>query len=127
MRKLLLIGTALTVLMACKDAKTPEVKTVTVQETPTATNDNLAASYAKAEFTIEGMTCAVGCAATIEKNLAKMEGVKTAKVNFEEKRAIVAYDATVLDVEDLTRTVTTTGGGETYKVSDMKTTTGKMP
>ena len=43
------------------------------------------ATYAKAEFGIEGMTCAMGCAKTIEKKMAKMDGVKSAKVDFEKE------------------------------------------
>ena len=34
---------------------------------------------------IEGMTCAHGCAATIEKNLNNTEGVAKAKVDFDAK------------------------------------------
>jgi len=38
------------------------------------------------------MTCEMGCAKTIEKKMAKMEGVKTAKVDFDTRLAMVEYD-----------------------------------
>ena len=34
------------------------------------------------------MTCAMGCAKTIEKKMAKMDGVKMAKVDFEKELAM---------------------------------------
>lgn len=77
------------------------------------------ATYAKAEFTIEGMTCAMGCAKTIEKNIAGMEGVKSATVDFDRKLAMVEYDEAKITPTSLTEAVTKTG--DMYKVSDMKT------
>ena len=106
------------VLLACKEQKTPEVKIVTDTKTETKKHDEHIV-YAKAEFTIEGMSCAMGCAAAIEKNLAAMEGVKTATVNFEAKHATVEYNDNLLEMEDLVLTVTRTGDGETYTVPDM--------
>lgn len=78
------------------------------------------ASYSKAEFTIKGMTCQIGCAATIEKKLAKMEGVKSAKVNFEKKSAVVEYNEDKLSTEDITLTVVSTGNGDAYSVENMR-------
>ncbi len=45
-----------------------------------------------ASFTIDGMSCAVGCAKTIEKKLAGLDGVQDAKVDFDKKTATVSYD-----------------------------------
>jgi len=121
MRKLLFVVTIFVLLIACKDQKDPEIKTITVNKAEIKAENDLTAQYAKAEFTIEGMSCAMGCAAVIEKNLAAMEGVKTATVNFEEKLATVEYDGNSLGVVDLALTVTSTGDGETYKVLHMNT------
>ena len=71
---------------SCKNEAKPEV--VTSPNSEITTNNEVAkldpnANYAKAEFTIEGMTCAMGCAKTIEKKMAKMEGVKSATVDFD--------------------------------------------
>ncbi len=40
---------------------------------------------------IEGMTCE-GCASTIAGYLRREEGVEKAEINYEEKKATVAYD-----------------------------------
>ena len=67
---------------------------------------------------IEGMVCAMGCAALIEKNLNKTEGIKEAKVDFETKKATLIFDAKVLSPNEVTQVVLNTG--EAYTVSDFK-------
>lgn len=104
---------------ACKNEAQPEVKTV---DTEIAVNNNTLdpnANYAKAEFGIDGMTCAMGCAKTIEKKLAKMEGVKSAKVDFGKKIAMVEYDDAKVTPTTLEETVRETG--KVYSVNNMKT------
>ncbi len=61
------------------------------------------------ELALEGMTCA-SCAARIERKLNKLDGVE-ASVNFATERAAVAYDAGLVDVDSLIRTVEQTGYG----------------
>jgi len=73
-----------------------------------------------ASFSIDGMTCAVGCAKTIEKQLSEMDGVQNAKVDFDKKVAIVNFDLDKLKSEDLVKAVESTGDGQTYKVSNIK-------
>jgi len=73
-----------------------------------------------ASFEIEGMTCAMGCAKTIEKELSNLDGVDKATVDFDKKTATVVFDKTVLNQENLTKTVQATGDGKTYKVSNIK-------
>ncbi len=73
-----------------------------------------------ASFSIEGMSCAVGCAATIEKKLAKMDGVQHATVDFDTKTAKVEFDASKLTTENLVEAVETAADGKTYKVADVK-------
>ena len=105
-------------VMNCKNEVKPEVKTVeTAAEVSTTLDPN--ATYAKAEFNIEGMTCAVGCAAIIEKKMAKMDGVKSAKVDFDKKLAMVEYDIAKVSPTNLIETVAKVG--DAYKVTDMKT------
>ncbi|MBU2938989.1 cation transporter [Lacinutrix sp. C3R15] len=108
---------------SCKNEPKAEVVTV---ETETAVKTEKAAldpnaTYEKAEFTIEGMTCAIGCARTIEKKLAKMEGVKSAKVDYDKKLAMVEYDNAKVTTTSLVETVGKVG--DTYTVKDMKTVT----
>lgn len=105
-----------TVVLSCKNEVKPEVKTVEVESVKELDPN---ATYAKAEFTIDGMTCAVGCAATIQKKISKMEGVKSANVDFDRKLAMVEYDNAKVTPTLLTETVTKVA--DIYKVSDMKT------
>jgi len=109
-------------IVACKNNAEPEIKTI---ETTTEINTNAAkkldpnATYAKAEFGIEGMTCAMGCAKTIEKKMARMDGVKSAKVDFEKELAMVEYDEAMVTPKTLEEAVAK--AGDTYKVKNMKT------
>ena len=54
-----------------------------------------------------GMTCAIGCAATIEKS-NKTAGVKSAKVNFKTKKATLFESADILNANDITQIVLNT-------------------
>ena len=105
---------------ACKDEAKPEVKTVDVEvsEKDVAQTLDPNATYAKVEFGIDGMTCAMGCAKTIENKMAKMDGVKSAKVDFDKKMAKVEYDEAKVSPESLEKTVTSVA--DVYKVRDMK-------
>ena len=103
----------------CKNETKPEVKTIEIETTDEVKELDPNATYAKAEFTIDGMTCAVGCAATIEKKIAKLEGVKSSKVDFDKKLAMVEYDVAKVNAGSLEATVTKVA--DIYKVSDMKT------
>lgn len=107
-----------TLTVCCKDNASPEIKTVKIEQTPIKTIDHNA-NYTKAEFTIDGMTCQIGCAATIQKNILKMDGVKSAIVNFEKKLAMVEYDDNKVTPHTLKKTVVNVS--EKYKVSGMKT------
>ena len=64
---------------------------------------------------IEGMVCAMGCAAVIEKNLNQTAGIKEAKVDFETKKATLIYDADVLNPNEVTQVVLNTGEAYTVK------------
>ena len=119
-KNIIVASALLLALTSCKDKAEPEVKTVDVEvdakEVAKTLDPN--ATYAKVEFGIEGMTCAMGCAKTIEKKMAKMDGVKSAKVDFDKRMAMVEYDEAKVSPEALEQTVTKVG--EVYKVKDMK-------
>lgn len=102
----------------CKNETKPQVKTVEV-ETEAVKDLDPYATYAKAEFNIEGMTCAIGCAATIQKKISKMDGVKSASVDFDRKLAMVEYDEAIVTPTSLEETVTNVA--DIYKVNNMKT------
>lgn len=71
-------------------------------------------------FTIKGMTCAYGCAKTIEKELSDLEGVQKAAVDFDKKTALVIFDKTIQNPTTLTNLVKKSGDGKTYKVSTIQ-------
>jgi mercuric ion binding protein len=107
---------------SCKDNKA-EVKTETASTeiaAPKVKKEIAAANLQTASFKIEGMTCAIGCAATIQEELTVLDGVQTAKVDFDKKLATVTFDKTVQTPESLTKVVQATGDGKTYTVSNMK-------
>lgn len=119
-KNLSLIAVMALLIVSCKNDKQPEVKTVDVEitERDVAKNLDPNATYAKVEFGIDGMTCAMGCAKTIEKKMAKMEGVKTAKVDFDKRLAMVEYDEAKVSPKSLEETVAKVG--DMYKVKEMK-------
>ena len=112
---------AILLFTGCKE-KTTETTTSSSTETsaPKAKKEIAAANLQKASFTIEGMTCAIGCAKTIQEELSGLEGVQTATVDFEKKLATVSFDKTKQTPESLTKIVQATGDGKTYTVSKMK-------
>ena len=120
-KTLVLITTLAFVSVSCKDNAQPEIKTIEMEQATTASEKELDpnATYAKAEFGIEGMTCAMGCAKTIEKKIAKMEGVKSATVDFDTRLAMVEYDNAKVTPKSLEEAVGSVG--DAYSVKDMKT------
>ncbi|GAA3774893.1 hypothetical protein GCM10022271_03800 [Corallibacter vietnamensis] len=118
-KNIIVIACFTVTIVSCKNNATPEVKTVEVETTTEKAELDPNATYAKAEFTIDGMTCAMGCAKTIEKKMAKMEGVKFAKVDFDKKLAMVEYDNAKVTTTSLEEVVKKTG--DAYSVKDMKT------
>ena len=106
--------------VSCKKETTPEPT-----EVATAKTEIAAENLETASFTIEGMTCEVGCAKTIESKLAGTDGVSEAKVDFETKIATVKFDKTKQSIESLTKTVEKVGGGDLYKVTKSEKSTDK--
>ncbi|WP_027127610.1 heavy-metal-associated domain-containing protein [Gelidibacter mesophilus] len=120
--KALILLTTLTLFsVSCKDNAQPEVISVAMEQPVPASEKQLDpnATYAKAEFGIEGMTCAMGCAKTIEKKIAKMEGVKSVTVDFDTRLAKVEYDNAKITPTSLEEAVIAVS--DTYSVKDMKT------
>ncbi|MEM6684935.1 MAG: heavy metal-associated domain-containing protein [Bacteroidota bacterium] len=120
MKKIVFVCAMALAIVSCKDTtpQTISVDTQTKTVQKETTKEDLAAVYNKAEFKIDGMTCAIGCAKRIEGKLAAMEGVKSAKVDFEQKIAMVEYNEAKVDFEALEGTVAKVPGD--YKVTEMK-------
>ena len=119
LKNILAIAIITIAAFSCKNEAQPEVKTVETEVEVAKAELDPNATYAKAEFKIEGMTCAMGCAKTIEKKMAKMEGVKSATVDFDRQLAMVEYDEAIVTPASLESTVTSVA--DTYKVKDMNT------
>lgn len=117
-KSLLTFGIASTLLFSCKDAANKPAAQTTETKSE---KEVVVANPETASFKIDGMTCALGCAKTIETRLSKLDGVQKATVDFDKKQATVEFDGAVLTPEKLTKAVESTGDGETYKVSEMKT------
>ena len=116
---LLTFSLSSTLLFSCKDTASKPI--TGSDKTNTKKEVTVAAKPETASFKIDGMTCAMGCAKTIESKLSKMNGVQKATVDFDKKQATVEFDAAVISPENLSKTVEATGDGETYKVSGMQT------
>lgn len=116
---LALAGFALT---SCKQTAA-EPTTATSETVATAPEGQSTAAVGKIEtasFNIEGMSCEVMCASKIQKELTKTEGVQKATIDFEKKTATVEYDAGKITPEKLVETVEAVNGGDSYKVSNLK-------
>ena len=59
-------------------------------------------------FELEGMTCA-SCAQTVEKVTNKLPGVESAQVNLATEKLTMAYDESVLSVQDIEQAVSKAG------------------
>lgn len=73
-----------------------------------------------ASFNIDGMTCEMGCAKTIESKLSGMDGVTNATVDFGKKTATVEFDSAKQTPEKIVEAVEAVADGKTYKVSNVK-------
>lgn len=118
MKKVLLLVLSLTLLISCKEkTEQTEVNSTVVS------NDQLAeADVKKVALNIEGMTCEIGCARTIQSKLSKKEGVKFAEVNFEKKKGIVEFDVTKISEKEIVETVEQIAGGDLYQVTEISAT-----
>jgi mercuric ion binding protein len=120
-KSIAVLAIASLLFISCKKNETESTAVATTETaTPKVQKEIAAQNVQTASFTIEGMTCAMGCAKTIESELSDLDGVQEAKVDFDKKTATVTFDKTVQNPENLTKIVQATGDGKTYKVSNMK-------
>ena len=120
MKNLKNIGFTLLMMLSLASCK-QENKEVTVEETKKeVVSEADLAKMQTASFTIEGMTCAMGCAKTIENKLAAQDGVGQAGVDLDTKIATVKFDAEKQSLESLTKTIEGVAGGDSYKVTESK-------
>jgi len=109
------------VLVSCKKEEDKNLANIKSVNTAAKEQKAIAAENVQtASFEIEGMTCAMGCAKTIEKELSDLDGVEKATVDFDKKTATVVFDKTVQNQDSFTKVVEATGDGKTYKVLNFK-------
>jgi len=109
------------VFVSCKKEEDKSLAVINAEKTAPKEQKVIAPENVQtASFTIDGMTCAVGCAKTIEQELSDLDGVEKATVDFDKKLATVTFDKTVQTPQNLTKVVQATGDGKTYKVSNIK-------
>ncbi len=82
-------------------------------------NEKIVANYQKVSLKIDGMTCEIGCARTIQSKLSKVNGVKLAEVNFEQKTGIVEFDTNQVSEKQLVEVVEGIAGGDLYEVKEV--------
>ena len=68
---------------------------------------------------VEGMVCAVGCAKYIEKEVAKMDGIKDCVVDFEQGTASITFSSTAQSADHILETINGLNDGQ-YKVIDVQ-------
>lgn len=84
-------------------------------------NTNKAPKIVTSEFNITGMTCAIGCAKTIESKIAQVAGVKTAKVDFEAKKGTFTYDENTISSKEIQQNINNLVDGKTYHAQVIQT------
>ena len=121
LKSILTLTLAGLLFVGCKEKTTEAVSdAATENNAPKEKKEIAAANLQTANFSIEGMTCEIGCAKTIEKELNGLDGVQKATIDFEKKSATISFDKTILKTENISKVVEATGDGKTYKVSNMK-------
>ena len=104
-------------MIACITFSCTETKKETTLKKPEAKETTIAAVYKSLEVEIEGMTCEIGCARTIQSKLSKVDGVTYSKVNFEAKKGQFTYDENKISKEDIINKINGIAGGDLYKVT----------
>ncbi len=112
MKNTLILLLVIFTVIACNNTKKE-----TSEEKQPIEKSAIAANYKSLEVEIEGMTCEIGCARTIQSKLYKVDGITYSKVNFEAKKGIFTYDEKLISKEDLIQEITKIGGGDLYKVT----------
>lgn len=122
MKKLVLVAMATIAIVSCKKETESTQSTNLTNEVVTEKNKESkpVADAKKATMKVDGMTCAMGCAKTIENKLAGLDGVQKATVDFDAKIATIEYDGAVQSIESLSKTIEGVADGKTYKVSEVK-------
>lgn len=69
---------------------------------------------------ISGMTCEIGCARLIQSKLYKADGVKYARISFEDSSGVIRYDENRISENEIKKVIERTAGGDLYSVMSME-------
>lgn len=116
MKKSILILLLFSFIFSCDSVKkdTPRKKMDEQKE-------EVAAVYKSIEVDIEGMTCEIGCARTIQSKLSKFPGVTFSKVTFESKKGQFTFDINKVTQEEIINKISGIAGGDIYSITNTKT------
>jgi len=108
MKNLILLITLTFLCASCNETKkeASEIKT-----------EEIAANYKTIEVEIEGMTCEIGCARTIQSKLSKVKGITSSKVDFESGKGHFTYDSNKISQNDIVKKINGIAGGDLYSVT----------
>ncbi|WP_372744072.1 cation transporter [Lutibacter sp.] len=116
MKKLIILCLLVASIIGCSnEKKTEQNKTSEIQ-----TENNQVAALQSYEMDIEGMTCEIGCARTIESKLSKVKGVSYSKVDFETKKGVFTIDTNLISEEKVKEKIDGIAGGNLYSVVKSK-------
>ena len=108
--------------LSCNKEVKPKV--VTVESNFSNNNSSLdnreSEDISIAKFNVRGMSCKIGCARTIEKKLSKLEGAKSAKINFKEESGVIEFDRKKIDAKMIEKTIKSIGNKSTYRVENLE-------
>ena len=71
-----------------------------------------------ADYTVEGMVCAMGCAGTIQEEVAGMTGVVVSTVDYEAGKAHFEFDEGIVSEKEIIAKIEGIADGQ-YKVSEL--------
>ena len=119
MRSLTLLSFFLSLLLFFNCKPTPHHKIAPFNASKKSSNElsNIVSDkYAK--ISISGMTCAIGCASSIQKKLNQTSGVISATVDFKSNTAWIVYNSDNIRLESLTEIVKSVN--DSYNVTNIE-------
>lgn len=92
-------------LVSCSGASEEEVVVETPQEVVEVVGDS------EANYYISGMTCLMGCKATIEKKVNAVAGVDTFGIAFEDSTAYLKFDSKITSADEIREVINGVNSG----------------
>lgn len=103
---------SLSLFVACNNAA--ENTTEAATEKPVIDESKVLA----VDYKIEGMTCKMGCAKTIEKTIAGLNGVAVSTVDFDAEKGHFEFDASIISEKEIIKAIENVA--DQYKVEEWK-------